>query len=76
MLIKEDMDIKEKLRILSDAAKYDAACTSSGSNRNNNGSGTGNTVSSGICHSFAADGRVAILEHRLAGKHQIGRAHV
>ena len=61
MLIKEDMDIKEKLRILSDAAKYDAACTSSGSNRNNNGSGTGNTVSSGICHSFAADGRCISL---------------
>ena len=61
MLIKEDLDIKEKLKILSDSAKYDAACTSSGSSRNNSGTGVGNTVSSGICHSFAADGRCISL---------------
>lgn len=61
MLIKEDLDIKEKLKILSDSAKYDAACTSSGSGRSNSGTGIGNTVSSGICHSFAADGRCISL---------------
>lgn len=54
------MDIKEKLIILSDAAKYDASCSSSGSNRKNN-SGLGNAAYSGICHSFANDGRCISL---------------
>lgn len=61
MLIQEDMSIKEKLNILADAAKYDVACTSSGSSRRNDGTGIGNTISSGICHSFAADGRCISL---------------
>ncbi len=61
MLIKEDMDIKDKLKILADSAKYDAACTSSGSDRRSSGTGTGNTVGCGICHSFAADGRCISL---------------
>lgn len=61
MLIKEDLDIKEKLKILSDSAKYDAACTSSGSDRSNSGAGIGNTLGCGICHSFAADGRCISL---------------
>lgn len=61
MLIKEDLDIREKLRILADSAKYDAACTSSGSDRRNSGTGTGNTVGCGICHSFSADGRCISL---------------
>ena len=54
------MDIKEKLTILSDSAKYDASCSSSGSNRKNNG-GLGNGHLSGICHSFASDGRCISL---------------
>lgn len=54
------MDTLEKLQILTDAAKYDVACTSSGSSRNSNG-GIGSTVSAGICHSFAADGRCISL---------------
>lgn len=54
------MDIKEKLIILSDSAKYDASCSSSGSNRKNN-HGIGNTANCGICHSFASDGRCISL---------------
>ena len=54
------MNIKEKLIILSDSAKYDASCSSSGSTRSND-SGTGNAAYSGICHSFASDGRCISL---------------
>ena len=55
------MDMLEKLKILSDSAKYDVACTSSGVNRDNAGDGIGSAVSCGICHSFAADGRCISL---------------
>lgn len=51
----------EKLKILSDAAKYDVACTSSGTSHRNNGKGLGNCFDAGICHSFAADGRCISL---------------
>ena len=54
------MTIKDKLIILSDSAKYDASCSSSGSTRTNN-NGTGNAAYSGICHSFASDGRCISL---------------
>ena len=54
------MDIFEKLEILSDAAKYDAACTSSGSDRGRGGS-IGSAVNCGICHSWSADGRCISL---------------
>lgn len=54
------MNMEEKLTILSDAAKYDAACTSSGVNRRNAG-GLGNCMAAGICHSFSADGRCISL---------------
>ena len=54
-------DIMEKLKILSDAAKYDVACTSSGVSRSGNGSDLGNAFASGICHSFTADGRCISL---------------
>lgn len=54
------MEISQKLRILTDAAKYDASCSSSGSSRKNeNGIGSGSEC--GICHSFAADGRCISL---------------
>ena len=59
MVIK--MNIKEKLEILSDAAKYDASCSSSGSARKNTQNGVGNAAYSGICHSFASDGRCISL---------------
>lgn len=53
--------IFEKLSILSDAAKYDVACTSSGIDRKGNGRDMGNCVAAGICHSFSADGRCISL---------------
>lgn len=59
-IMKED-SLAKKLAILSDAAKYDVACTSSGVDRNNEGTGMGNTDSRGICHSFSADGRCISL---------------
>ena len=61
MQISENMSVMEKLRILTDAAKYDVACTSSGTFRGNDGTGLGNCVQMGICHSFAADGRCISL---------------
>ena len=53
--------IEEKLRILSDAAKYDVSCSSSGSSRKNTNNGLGNAAMSGICHSWSADGRCISL---------------
>lgn len=53
------MTLEEKLEILSDAAKYDASCASSGSRRH--GKRTGNTSVSGICHSWSSDGRCISL---------------
>ncbi|MEY8337260.1 putative DNA modification/repair radical SAM protein [Lachnospiraceae bacterium 62-35] len=61
MLIQEQLDIKKKLEILSDAAKYDVACTSSGVDRRGKTGTIGNTTSCGICHSFASDGRCISL---------------
>ena len=55
------MDIREKLEILSDSAKYDVACTSSGAARGGRKDGIGSAVSCGICHSFSADGRCISL---------------
>ncbi len=54
------MNINEKLEILADAAKHDASCSSSGSNRKNTG-GIGNAAMGGICHSWSADGRCISL---------------
>lgn len=50
----------EKLKILADSAKYDVSCSSSGSERRNNGK-IGSSVAAGICHSWAADGRCISL---------------
>ena len=61
MKIEEKMTIREKLRILADAAKYDVACTSSGNGRRGDWNGIGNCVEAGICHSFSADGRCISL---------------
>lgn len=57
------MDVLDKLTILTDAAKYDAACTSSGVKRGFQSGKIGNTSSSiaGCCHSFSADGRCITL---------------
>jgi putative DNA modification/repair radical SAM protein len=53
--------IREKLTILSDAAKYDVSCSSSGSKRANKEKGLGDTTGMGICHSYTADGRCISL---------------
>lgn len=55
------MDIREKLEILADAAKYDVSCSSSGSNRKNKNKGLGNGSMGGICHSYSEDGRCISL---------------
>ncbi|OLS03221.1 putative DNA modification/repair radical SAM protein [Tissierella creatinophila] len=55
------MDKLKKLEILSDAAKYDVSCSSSGSNRKNKKDGLGNTSTAGICHSWSDDGRCISL---------------
>lgn len=53
--------LMEKLQILTAAAKYDVACTSSGVERKGDGRSIGNCVSAGICHSFSGDGRCISL---------------
>ena len=61
MNIQKNMSLMEILAILTDAAKYDVACTSSGVDRKGNGTGMGNSISCGICHTFSADGRCISL---------------
>ena len=56
------MDLRDKLSILSDAAKYDASCASSGAKgRKATGKGIGSTEGTGICHSYTPDGRCVSL---------------
>ena len=55
------MELLDKLTILADAAKYDAACTSSGLDRTSRPGGLGSTMAAGCCHSFSADGRCVTL---------------
>ena len=57
MRIQETMDLYDKLQILTDAAKYDVACTSSGADRKGDGTGMGSCERAGFCHIFSADGR-------------------
>jgi len=52
--------VREKLKILADAAKYDVSCASSGSTRKNTNKGLGDT-GSGICHTYTSDGRCVSL---------------
>ena len=52
---------EERLKILTEGAKYDVSCSSSGSRRKNEPGGIGNAAFGGICHSFAADGRCISL---------------
>lgn len=53
--------ILKKLRILTESAKYDVSCASSGTNRKNSRGGVGSALATGVCHSFAADGRCISL---------------
>ena len=57
------LDVKEKLAILADAAKYDASCASSGTSKRDSrdGKGLGSTEGMGICHAYAPDGRCISL---------------
>ncbi|MFC3077112.1 putative DNA modification/repair radical SAM protein [Phenylobacterium terrae] len=57
------LDLKRKLAILSDAAKYDASCASSGTEKRDSvgGRGVGSTEGMGICHAYAPDGRCISL---------------
>lgn len=55
------MDVKDKLAILADAAKYDASCASSGVKRKAEAGGIGNVQGAGICHSYTPDGRCISL---------------
>lgn len=56
-----EMSIMDKLGILTDAAKYDVACTSSGVERKGTSVSIGNCAAAGICHSFSSDGRCISL---------------
>ena len=57
------LDTREKLAILADAAKYDASCASSGTSKRDSrgGKGIGSTEGMGICHAYAPDGRCISL---------------
>ncbi len=56
-----EQSLEDRLEILTDAAKYDVACTSSGVERRGNGRDMGNCAAGGICHSFSSDGRCISL---------------
>jgi putative DNA modification/repair radical SAM protein len=57
-----DETVARKLRVLADAAKYDASCASSGApKRSADKTGIGSTNSIGICHSYTPDGRCVSL---------------
>ncbi len=55
------MDVRQKLAVLADAAKYDASCASSGSKSTRPDSSIGSTEGMGICHSYTPDGRCVSL---------------
>ena len=57
------LDVRQKLEILADAAKYDASCASSGTAKrtSKDGKGLGSTEGMGICHAYAPDGRCISL---------------
>lgn len=57
------LDLRKKLSILADAAKYDASCASSGTSKRSseNGRGVGSTEGMGICHAYTPDGRCVSL---------------
>ncbi len=60
-MYSELVQLSEKLRVLADAAKYDASCASSGSRRAGTKTGLGSTQGMGICHSYTPDGRCVSL---------------
>ena len=69
--IQDSLSLEQKLEILSDAAKYDVACTSSGVDRRGQKGMLGNSCAAGVCHTFAADGRCVSLLKILMTNHCI-----
>lgn len=69
------MDLRRKLTILADAAKYDASCASSGAKRSGRPGGLGHTTGAGICHSYTPDGRCVSLLKILLTNHCIYDCH-
>jgi len=69
--LRTNDSLKDKLTILSDAAKYDVACTSSGVSRSGKEGYLGNSVAGGVCHAFSADGRCISLLKILMTNHCI-----
>lgn len=65
------MTIEQKLSILTDSAKYDVSCSSSGSVRTTDFGGTGALSGGGICHAYSADGRCISLLKILFTNHCI-----
>ncbi|MAF28050.1 MAG: putative DNA modification/repair radical SAM protein [Croceicoccus sp.] len=67
----------ERLKVLADAAKYDASCASSGTNKRDSrgGKGVGSTEGMGICHAYAPDGRCISLLKLLLTNHCIFDCH-
>ncbi len=61
VIVGADVELRRKLSILADAAKYDASCASSGVKRSGSASGLGNADGTGICHSYTPDGRCVSL---------------
>lgn len=61
LITGRETSLTDKLQILTDAAKYDVACTSSGVDRKGDGKSIGSCVAAGICHSFSGDGRCISL---------------
>ena len=67
--IQNELSLDKKLEILSDAAKYDVACTSSGVDRAGKKGFLGNSVAAGVCHTFSTDGRCISLLKILMTNH-------
>ncbi len=67
--IATNLSLNDKLTILSDAAKYDVACTSSGSDRRGQKGKLGNSCPAGVCHAFTSDGRCISLLKILMTNH-------
>ena len=58
------LNLRQKLSVLSDAAKYDASCASSGGPKRDSrdGRGIGSTTGGmGVCHAYTPDGRCVSL---------------
>ena len=65
------MELGDKFKILTEGAKYDVSCSSSGSNTGSVKGSLGNAAACGICHSFTSDGRCISLLKVLLSNHCI-----